>query len=155
LDIENSPVTKPLGRFEGRLFAEGGCLFLVVHADEMTREARVTCRIDGQTQVIDMPFDQMARRVGAATGLILDNLSAPATAKRLLQQEDGWYFAAREGHKGPYESKKMAGRELVRYVLCMQTERAATDVPREPRRAEANGRRASDLSARQAAAEAL
>jgi hypothetical protein len=151
LDIESAPVTKPLGRFEGRLFAEGGCLFLVVHADDVAREARVTCRIDGQTQVIEMPLDQVARRVGASTGLILDNLSAPATAKRLLQQEDGWYFAAREGHKGPYESKKMAARELVRYVLCMQTGQAANDEPREPRRAETSGRRAYDLPARQAA----
>lgn len=144
-------MTKPLARFEGRLFAEGGCLFLVVHADETTGEARVTCRIDGQTQVMDMPLDQVAQRVSASTGLILDNLSGPGTAKRLLQQEHGWFFNAREGRMGPYDSKRRAARELVRYVLCMQAERAPGEAPGKPRRAQPEGRRASDLQARQAA----
>ena len=127
-------MTRPLGRFEGRLFAEDGCLFMVVRANEVTGEARVTCRVDGHTQVIEMPVADVARRVSANAGLMLDNLNGPNTAKRLLQKDDGWYFASREGDKGPFLSRKEAAGQLIRYVLCMQTQPDAA--PREPLRAE-------------------
>lgn len=126
-------MTAPLGRFEGRLFTEGGCLFMVVRANELTDEARVTCRIDGHTQVIDMPLSDVASRIAKCSGLILDNLNGPSAAKRLLQKEDGWYFSSREGDQGPYASKKEVSNELVRYVLCMQ---ASNVTSREPVRSE-------------------
>lgn len=124
-------MSKCLGRFEGRLFVESGCLFMVVAADEAAEKARVSCRIDGQTQVIEMPLADVAQRVAASAGMILDNLNGPESARRLHQRKDGWYAAAREGHIGPFASEKEAGRELVKHILAMQ---AANDTPREPLR---------------------
>jgi hypothetical protein len=108
-----------LHRFEGRLFAEGGCLFMVVHTDEAAESARVTCRFGDHTEVLDMPLAEVARRVSAAP-LSLDNLTGPKAEKRLVEQANGWYFAAREGLMGPHESRQEASRALARYVLSMQ-----------------------------------
>lgn len=135
-----------LGRFEGRLFAEGGCLFLVVHADEATDMARVTCRIDGQRQVVDMPLAEVAQRVASNTGLILDNLNGPESKRRIFHRHDGWYFSAREGEMGPFPSQQDARRKLVTYILSMQ---AANDSAREPLRSA--GSRRDEHAGRQAA----
>ena len=134
-------MTKCLARFEGRLFVEGGCLFLVVHADESTDQARVTCRIDGQTQVVEMPLSEVASRIAAGSGLMLDNLNSLESEKRITRGADGWYFSTREGRMGPIGSREDAARQLVRYVLSMQS---VSDVRREPlRRA---GYRRDDLA---------
>lgn len=114
-------MTTCLSRFEGRLFAEGGCLFLVVRVDQESGIGRVSCRIDGERQLIDMPLTDIANRVAKGAGLILDNLNGPQAARRLRQRNEGWYFAAREGEKGPFDSRQTAGEELVRYILSMQS----------------------------------
>lgn len=119
---------------------------MVVHVNQAAGEARVSCRLDGQVQVMEVPLDQVAKRVASSAGLILDNLNAPATAKRITEQEDGWYFAAREGQVGPFRSRKEAGRQLVGYILKMQSIREA---PREPRRS-AERRRGERLGAPEA-----
>ena len=112
---------RSLGRIEGRLFSESGCLFLVVRTDEAAGMARVTCRLGEQTEVLELPFSEVARRISASPALILDNLNGPGSAKRILEGENGWYFETREGRMGPFGSREEAGRELVRYVLSMQT----------------------------------
>jgi len=114
-------MTTCLSRFEGRLFAEGGCLFLVVRVDQENGTGRVSCRIDGEHQLIDMPLAEITKRVTRGASLILDNLNGPHAAKRLRQRKDGWYFTAREGEQGPYDSRQMAAQELARYILCMQS----------------------------------
>jgi hypothetical protein len=139
-ESDGETVTKPLARFEGRLFAEGGCLFLVVYANEATGTARVTCRLDGQLQVIEMPLAEVAKRVSSSTGLILDNLHGPETEKRIVEQDGGWYFHAREGRIGPFMTRKEAGGKLARYILSMQLVNAA---PREPARPARSERRQS------------
>lgn len=111
-----------LEKFEGRLFSEDGCLFMVVHADEAAGIARVTCRVGAETQVIEMPYADMARRVTSSTGLVLDNINGPDFVQRLQKQKDGWHFTTREGMQGPFESEQMAARQLTRYILRMQTE---------------------------------
>lgn len=113
-------------RFEGRLFAEAGCLFMVVAVNESEGSARVSCRLDGQSVVLDMPLAEVSRRISASTGLQLDNLNGPDSKRRLQSHEDGWHFTTREGPMGPYPTEKDAARELARYVLCMQTEAKAT-----------------------------
>ena len=118
-------------RFEGRLFAEGGCLFMVVSTDEREETARVSCRLDDQSVVIDMPISEVSRRISSSTGIILDNLNGPESRRRISQQDDAWHFSTREGLMGPYESKEEAARELGRYVLSMQTK-----LPPKPRPAE-------------------
>lgn len=122
-------MTQNLARFEGRLFAEGGCLFLVVHVNEAAEVARVSCRVDGQTQLIEMPLSEVARRVASGAALILDNLNSPESARRVLRHKDGWYFSAREGEIGPFESETQAGQELVKHILCMQTAGTAARQP--------------------------
>ena len=112
-------------RFEGRLFAEAGCLFMVVAVDESEGTAKVSCRLDGQPVVLDMPLSEVSRRISASSGLQLDNLNSPDAKRRLHSKEDGWHFTTREGPMGPYPTEKDAARELARYVLCMQTEPVA------------------------------
>ncbi len=112
-----------MNRLEGRLFAESGALFMVIHANEAEDLAQVSFRVNDQTQVIDMPFSEASARVANGSSLILDNLNSPNAARRLLEMKDGWYFAAREGQMGPYDSKEQAGQELGKYILTMQTEK--------------------------------
>lgn len=134
-------MTTCLSRFEGRLFAEDGCLFLVVHVDQATGTGRVSCRIDDATQVTELPLSEIARRVSQSGNLILDNLNGPQAAKRLLRRKGGWYFASREGDMGPFDSKQQAGQELARYILSMQSR----DETR--RGASRSGMRREDLTA--------
>jgi len=122
-------VTNRLNRYEGRLFAEGGTLFMVVQADAQNDAAKVSYRVNDQTHVIDMPLSDVATRVSAGSSLILDNLNGPDSAQRLLELDDGWYFASREGQQGPYTSKDDAGQAMGRYILTMQSVNAE---PRKP-----------------------
>jgi len=140
-------VARCLSRFEGRLFAEGGCLFLVVHVNEAAGVARVTCRVGEEAEVLEMPLSDVARRISAPPGLVLDNLNGPESAKRILELKDGWYFAAREGRMGPFGSHKQAGRELARHILSMQT----ADEPRSDPLRPGGSRRREDASRRSAA----
>ena len=113
-------MSRNLNRLEGRLFTESGTLFMVVHADEANDQAQVSFRINEDTQVLDLPFSEAAARVAKGASLILDNINSPESAKRILEMQDGWYFASREGEMGPYESKEEAGQNLGRYILSMQ-----------------------------------
>ncbi|HEX7036666.1 MAG TPA: DUF6316 family protein [Pseudomonadales bacterium] len=122
-------MTRPLSRFEGRLFTEGGCLYMVVKVDEAAGTARVSGRIGGRVQVVERPLHDVTRRVAASTGVILDNLNAPDNEERLTHASDGWYFTAREGRIGPFPSREEAARRLAGYVLSMQT---APGAPRGP-----------------------
>ncbi|MCP5178909.1 MAG: hypothetical protein H6994_03235 [Pseudomonadales bacterium] len=118
-----------LQRFEGRLFTEDGCLFMVVGVDDAAGTARISCRLDGHLQIIDMPLADVARRIGACTAVVMDNLNSPETQKRLQESKDGWYFTAREGKQGPFATASEAASQLCRYILRMQT----VPVPAMPR----------------------
>ncbi|MGE0624925.1 MAG: DUF6316 family protein [Pseudomonadales bacterium] len=136
-------------RFEGRLFAESGCLFMVVAVNESEGTARVSCRLDGQPVVLDMPLTEVSRRISASAGIQLDNLNGPDSKRRLQSQDDGWHFSTREGLMGPYPSEKDAARELARYVLSMQTvpnPSRREGVPRPGSASHAPRRRSSDRS---------
>ncbi|MEZ5595661.1 MAG: DUF6316 family protein [Pseudomonadales bacterium] len=119
-----------LQRFEGRLFTEDGCLFMVVGVDDAAGTARISCRLDGHLQIIDMPLADVARRIGACTAVVMDNLNSPETQKRLQESKDGWYFTAREGKQGPFATASEAASQLCRYILRMQTGPQST--PRAP-----------------------
>jgi len=113
-------MTRNLNRLEGRLFTKSGTLFMVVHADEANDTAQVSFRVNEETQVLDLPFNEAADRVASGANLILDNLNSPESVRRILEMKDGWYFASREGEKGPFTSKEEAGQQLGRYILSMQ-----------------------------------
>ena len=109
-------------RLEGRLFAEAGTLFLVLEVSDTAGTARVSCCLEGERQIIDMPLVDVMTRVGTAGALQLDNINAPETIQRISLRDDGWYFAAREGRIGPYATKHDAAQNLGRYILAMQTQ---------------------------------
>lgn len=125
-------MTTQLNRLEGRLFSESGILFMVVHTNEKENLAQVSFRVDDETQVMEMSLSEASARVATGASLILDNLNSPEADRRIIEMNDGWYFAAREGKLGPYENKEEAGQALARYILTKQVE---NDVPRETNRA--------------------
>ena len=137
-----------VNRLEGRLFSESGCLFMVITTDESKATARVSCRLDGHQQIIEMPLCEVTRRVGSSSRLILDNLNGPESARRILSKDDGWYFSSREGLNGPYAEGDEAASALGRYILSMQTDTPPREEPSAstgpvPRR-QPPGRRTSD-----------
>lgn len=140
-------MTRRLERIEGRLFTEGGCLFMVVSVDATAGLARVSCRVDGRPQIAEMALAEVAERVSSGSSLILDNLNAPDSVKRIRQKDGAWYFSAREGQIGPFDSQEEARQELVKYILSMQTVNKTSREPRRPVRA----RRRENASSPQAA----
>lgn len=122
---------------------------MVVGVDEQAATARVSCRLDGQSVVVELPLQEVSRRITASAGLHLDNLNSPNSRRRLQRQDGGWHFISREGLQGPYPSERDAARELARYVLLMQTAPAAGEGTARSSTAERSpqaerGRRASD-----------
>lgn len=114
-----------LQRFEGRLFADAGCLHLVVQTSEAAGTARVSCRLEGRPRVFEMPIAEVARRMSAGGNLLLDNADGAVAEKRLLRNPDGWFFSAREGHQGPFPSEAEAKRALGKYLVAAQSGVAA------------------------------
>jgi hypothetical protein len=117
---------KGIGRFEGRLFADEGRLYLVVEADETTGRARVSCCIDGERQVLDMPLTEVSRHLSSGSNLILDNINGPQSASRVLEKEGAWFFSTREGLKGPFSDKDRAEKALGKYIVAAQSTAAAS-----------------------------
>lgn len=111
---------RTLARFEGRLFVDEGRLCMVVEADEASGTGRVSTRIDGKQTIVSMPLADIAMNLSSTTKLSLDNLGSAQSKQRVLKKEDGWFFAAREGLKGPFPSDKQAERELDQYIIAAQ-----------------------------------
>ncbi len=107
-------------RFEGRLFSAEGRLYFVLDVDAASGLARISCRIDGQQQVIEMPISEVGLRLSSGSNLRLDSLSTADTSNRIIQQTDGWFFTTREGPNGPYGSKTEADSALSRHILSTQ-----------------------------------
>ncbi len=108
-------------RFEGRLFAEEGRLCLIVEVKDEERIARVSCCIDGKRTILEMPISEISKRLSAGSDLVLDNLNSEQASKRVMQKKDGWYFSAREGLKGPFETAEAAQEGLQTYVIAAQS----------------------------------
>lgn len=111
---------RTLARFEGRLFVDDGRLCMVVEADESTGIGRVSTRIDGKQTLLEMPLVDIAMYLSSGAKLVLDNLGSPESKQRVLEKEDGWFFSAREGLKGPFPSGEHAERELDQYIIASQ-----------------------------------
>ena len=94
---------------------------MVIATDPAEGTAQVSCRMDGQQLVLDMPIAEVSKRISSSTSLVLDNLNGPETKRRIVEDENGWCFSAREGLMGPYPSEQEAARALGRYILSMQT----------------------------------
>ena len=111
---------RTLARFEGRLFVDSGRLCMVVEANESTGTGRISTRIDGKQELLEMPLSDMAMHLSSSTKLSLDNLGSQESKQRVLKKEDGWFFSAREGLKGPYTTGEQAERELDQYIIAAQ-----------------------------------
>ena len=108
-------------RFEGRLFADAGGLCLVVEVDNAAGTGRVSRRVDGESQVVEMPLAELGERISSSSNLQLDNIGRSDLSRRILRKRDGWYFSAREGLKGPFPSHEEAESELRAHVLSTQS----------------------------------
>ncbi len=109
-----------IGRFEGRLFADAGRLYLVVEANELTGSGRVSFREDGENKVKEMPLSEISKLISRNSELKLDNTGGPIAAKRLVEKADGWFFSTREGLKGPYPTAEEAQQNLGQHVVATQ-----------------------------------
>jgi hypothetical protein len=107
-------------RFEGRLFAEEGQLHFVLDVDPESGFGRVSRRVDGEQQVVEMPIAEIGLRLSSSSHLRLDSLDSADTSNRVFQQTDGWFFATRDGPSGPYESQAEASQALRNYILSVQ-----------------------------------
>ena len=110
-----------VARYEGRLFAQDGRLHLVVEANENEGIARVSCCIDGERCVLEMPLTEVCKHISSGKDLVLDNINGSGSLKRVEEKDDGWYFASREGAQGPYETRGAAERELGKYIVATQS----------------------------------
>jgi hypothetical protein len=119
-------------RFEGRLFSDKGCLYFVLEVDTESGFAQVSCRTDGEQQVIQMPVSEVGLRLSSSSNLRLDGLSTADTSNRIIQQTDGWFFTTREGSQGPYLSDTEANLALSKYILSAQDTSASGVKDRVP-----------------------
>ena len=113
-------------RFEGRLFPLSGKLCLVTEIDCERDLARVSCRIDGRAQILEMTIMEVADHLTKSADLKLDNINSDETKKRLRKQKDGWFFDSREGPQGPFQSKREGAKALNDYIVETQDESLET-----------------------------
>jgi hypothetical protein len=119
-EMANSPATLP-NRLEGRLFSDQGRLHLILDVDTERNIARVSFRADGEQQVAELPLADVCAKLSTGGHLKLDGLTAEATARRIIEEDDGWYFTTREGPEGPYPNPDSARKALNRFILDKQT----------------------------------
>ena len=106
-----------VSRLEGRLFADDGFLCMVVGVDSATNMARVS----SQREIFEMPLTEVSSRLATYTHLSLDGLNSERTARRLVENDDGWFFKTREkGLEGPYGTQDEANEAMNQYIIAAQ-----------------------------------
>ena len=105
-------------RFAGRLYTDEGRLHLVLDVDLEKEIGRVSCQIDGERQIIDVPLDVIGAHLALGGELKLDSLNNKQS--RTVEKSDGWYFSTREGLKGPYPTDEAANEALNEHILTFQ-----------------------------------
>lgn len=108
-------------RLEGRLFSDEGRLHLILDVDTDAGLARVSFRADDQQQIAQMPIADICQKLATGGHLQLDGLNTEDTAKRVVEQVDGWYFTTREGPEGPYDTADQARAALNAFILVKQS----------------------------------
>ena len=103
-------------RYEGRLFLDEGRLHFVLAVDSASGVARVSCRVNGEPQVLQMPISEVGWHLSSSSNLRLDGLSDAHSANRIIRRADGWFFTTREGPNGPYPSETKASSALSVYI---------------------------------------
>ncbi len=106
-------------RFAGRLYTDEGRLHLVLDVDLDNEVGRVSCQIDGERQIVDVPLDHIGAHLALGGELKLDSLNNKKQS-RTVEKPDGWYFSTREGLKGPYPTDQAANDALNEHILTFQ-----------------------------------
>lgn len=119
-EMANSKATIP-NRLEGRLFSDQGRLHLILDVDTERDVARVSFRADDEHQVVELPLMDVCAKLASGGHLRLDGLTAEATARRVIEKDDGWYFTSREGPEGPFPNPDSARKALNQFILEKQT----------------------------------
>jgi hypothetical protein len=120
----DSHLASKSARFTGRLFSQEGRLHLVLDVDAESDSARISCRVDGDHQVFQMPISEVSRLLSANADMRLDGLQSTQAGNRVVGSSDGWYFETREGTNGPFQSKAAAREALGQHVIAAQGESA-------------------------------
>ena len=108
-------------RLSGRMFPMDGCLCLVLNVNSSEDVAKVSVgRADKTNKIVDMPLSDLMSRLAKTSQFQLDGLNSKNTAKRLLEQDDQWFFHTREGLQGPFECRDSARQALSKYILSAQ-----------------------------------
>ena len=115
-----SPAPLP-NRLEGRLFSDQGRLHLILDVDTERNTAQVSFRADDEHQVAELPLADVCAKLTTGGNLKLDGLNAEATSRRIIEEDDGWYFTSREGPEGPFPNPEHARTALNRFILDKQT----------------------------------
>ena len=112
-------------RAEGRMFSIEGRLCFVLGVDAGSGLARVSCPAESGRRIIEMPVSEVNSRLSSDPKLQVNGLDAAETSNRITQQSDGWFFATREGLKGPYGSDTEAKLALSQHILSFLGEEGA------------------------------
>ena len=108
-------------RLSGRMFPMDGCLCLVLDVISSKDIAKVSVgRADKTNKIVDMPLSDLMARLAKTSQFQLDGLNSKNTAKRLVEQDNQWFFHAREGLQGPYACRDSARQALSKYILSAQ-----------------------------------
>lgn len=105
------------GRFEGRLFTEGGWLCYVLAVDLESGIARVNYHNGDDRQIVEMPLAEVGLRLSSTASL--DGPNGDSSG-RVVQRSDGWFFTTREGPQGPFSSAADADVALNDYLLSVR-----------------------------------
>lgn len=112
---------RSLKRFEGRLYVDQGKLYFILEALPEAGTARVSCRVDGKTEVSTVPLADIVAILAANPELQLDALGSKESSKRVKKRANGWFFHSREGEQGPYMSADEAEEALQQHILSSQS----------------------------------
>ena len=107
-------------RYEGRLFVDEGRLHLILDVDVAAGTAAVSSNDGSGPQVKQWPVSEIANRLSAENGQLLDGLARTDQSERITEKEEGWFFTSREGLQGPFTTEAGATKALKDYILTTQ-----------------------------------
>ncbi len=94
---------------------------MVVEVDETSCLGSVSYSVDGTRHLIEMPLSEISRCVSLGANLKLDNVNSENLSSRVVKENDGWFFKAREGLKGPFNTAGEAEQGLGQYIVSAQS----------------------------------
>jgi len=94
---------------------------MVIRVDDDAGIGLVSFRAEDQQQLIEMPLTEIGLRITSSRQPVLDNINSQKSFARVSSSKEGWFFTAREGLQGPYQTEDEAQRELGQYIVATQS----------------------------------